>query len=77
MVYWGATVGEETGDWALGTTDTLLRSTPLSTNLSTSSHPFQESATPLTEVEISTETVASLVASGHELHIGAEEEATQ
>lgn len=39
---------------------------------------WQDSAVPpLAEVEITTDTVASLVSPGHELHIGAEEDAVQ
>lgn len=39
--------------------------------------PQDSIVTPLSEVEITTDTVASLVSPGHELHIGAEEEAVQ
>ena len=52
----------------------LFDSDSLSLSLSLSLSPLSQEVSDLADVEISADSVASLVTSGHDLHIGAEEE---
>ena len=71
QVYRSASVGDLT--CTINNCDVLF-DISLSLSLHTHTHTLTQEVSDLADVEISADSVASLVTSGHDLHIGAEEE---